>query len=344
VHVHVRALRIYERLGLISPRRTDKNWRLYSASDLARLNEILTLKRLGLSLARITELLAGQETDLEQTLRMQQSALIALRDRVDRSLALVSAIRERQSQGKAASIEELIALLKETEMSDVSLEAVAWRRYEQARPRTEAPVDPAGYPDYTGVYQFETGDFLTVTIRHNKLVARVMGQPSLEIYPEAEDRFFYKAVRAQISFIRNDNGEVTELMLHQGGHELVAKRSSESAAKQAEEALEQRRQSNDPLPGGESLLKRVIEQLRRGEPDYDGMSIPLAMAVREQLPFSQPELTRLGPIETVTFMGVMKPGFDIYNVRFAHGMMEWGLSLGNDGKLKGLYFRPIVGG
>ena len=58
----VRALRLYERRGLVCPRRTDKNWRLYGIDEISRLNEILALKRLGLSLGRIAELLTGQAT------------------------------------------------------------------------------------------------------------------------------------------------------------------------------------------------------------------------------------------------------------------------------------------
>ena len=60
VGLTVRALRLYEQTGLIHPRRTDTNWRLYGAREIARLNEILTLKRLGLSLQHIARLLAGQ--------------------------------------------------------------------------------------------------------------------------------------------------------------------------------------------------------------------------------------------------------------------------------------------
>src|SRR5688572_3280932 len=76
----VRALRVYEQHGLLSPRRTANNWRLYGVEDIARLNEILALKRLGLSLTGIADLLAGKATDLVRTLSMQQATLEALRD------------------------------------------------------------------------------------------------------------------------------------------------------------------------------------------------------------------------------------------------------------------------
>lgn len=65
----VRALRLYERCGLISPRRTGKQWRLYGANDIARLNEVLALKTLGLSLSSIAELLQGKPpTSVEPSL------------------------------------------------------------------------------------------------------------------------------------------------------------------------------------------------------------------------------------------------------------------------------------
>ena len=49
----VRALRIYERQGLIKPARSGKGWRLYGPSELQRLNIIVTLKAFGMTLAPI---------------------------------------------------------------------------------------------------------------------------------------------------------------------------------------------------------------------------------------------------------------------------------------------------
>ena len=188
----VRALRLYERRGLLCPRRTAKNWRLYGLQDVARLHEILALKRLGLSLTRIAELLAGRATDLDQTLATQQSALEALRARAERSLGLIRTSRQRIAAGEAVSIHELIAIAKETTMND-STEAVAWRRYEQSRPRTERAIDPALYNGYVGVYRFDEGGLITIARRAEGLTAQVSGQGAIEIYPEREGAFFYRA-------------------------------------------------------------------------------------------------------------------------------------------------------
>src|SRR4051794_21680594 len=71
----VRALRVYERKGLLCPSRSSSGWRRYGAADLARLNVIVSLKALGLSLARIRELLTQKSPSLSQVLQMQCESL-----------------------------------------------------------------------------------------------------------------------------------------------------------------------------------------------------------------------------------------------------------------------------
>ncbi len=58
--VTFRALRFYEKRGLISPRRQGLV-RTYSESDRARLRLILKSKKLGFTLAEISQMLAAQE-------------------------------------------------------------------------------------------------------------------------------------------------------------------------------------------------------------------------------------------------------------------------------------------
>ncbi len=136
----IRALKVYEDRGLITPRRTEQKWRLYGAVEIARLTEILALRRLGLSLTRITEMLAGTPPALGQTLAVQQSAFSDLRDRVDHSLSLIDAALRKIERGDAVSIDELVVLARDTGMTGLSPDAGAWRRYEQTRPRREASL------------------------------------------------------------------------------------------------------------------------------------------------------------------------------------------------------------
>ena len=77
--VSIKALRLYDHMGLLKPIHVDSftNYRYYSASQLPRLNRILAFKDLGFSLEQIVQLL-DDEISLEQIrgmLRLKQAEL-----------------------------------------------------------------------------------------------------------------------------------------------------------------------------------------------------------------------------------------------------------------------------
>lgn len=337
----VRALRIYEAAGLLSPRRTDKNWRLYGPQDLARLTEILTLKRLGMTLEQISRLLRGQSTDLERVLSVQARALQEQLSRVQHSLTLVDSLRTKLAAGDILSTEDLLTLAKDTSMTDTSPNAIAWRRYEQMRPRTERQIDPLLYADYAGHYLLGTVAF-TIRQADSRLYARVTGQAELEIFPEDMDRFFYKAVPAQIVFTRDADGKVTALTLHQDGHEQVALRVGEDVVSALEQTLADRIKEKRPVPDSRLLVEALVHQHQRGEPDYAKMSPPLAAIAREQAEAISAELQRLGPMTDIAFKGVTDQGWDVYDVSFENGRQEWSFSLAADGRFDGIFIRRLT--
>ena len=51
--IHPQTIRHYERLGLISPHRTEGNIRLYSRKDIDRLEQICSFTNLGVNLAGV---------------------------------------------------------------------------------------------------------------------------------------------------------------------------------------------------------------------------------------------------------------------------------------------------
>jgi len=89
--------------------------------------------------------------------------------------------------------------------------------YEIPRQREVAKVDPKIYDAYVGKYQLAPTFALTVTREGDKLFAQATGQGKNEIFPESETKFFLRAVDAQISFVKDESGKVTHLILHQGG-------------------------------------------------------------------------------------------------------------------------------
>ena len=82
--VTVRTLHHYDRLGLLKPSRyTEAGYRLYGERDFARLQQIVVLKFMGLSLKEIKGLLEGSELDLAATLRLQRRIVEERRRHLD---------------------------------------------------------------------------------------------------------------------------------------------------------------------------------------------------------------------------------------------------------------------
>jgi DNA-binding transcriptional MerR regulator len=338
----VRALRVYETRGLLTPRRTGKNWRLYGLSDIARLHEILALKRLGLSLKRVTELLSGHAVDLDRTLAMQQAALTALRERADEGLSMIQASRRRIAAGEPIAIHDVIKIARETDMDDNTADAVAWRRYEQARPRTEMQIDPARFSRYVGTYRFATsGAVMTISLREGGLAAQLTGQDRHNIFAETDDLFFYRVVAAQLSFVCGNGAPAQSLTLHQDGHEQTALRIDEMLAKEIAAALESRIRDQRPVAGSERLLLDLINEAARGEYDFERMTEPLAVATREQAPKIKADLEKAGVLKHHVFKGVASQGWDVYEVAFENESMEWRFILADDGRMSGAWIRQL---
>jgi DNA-binding transcriptional MerR regulator len=112
--VTVKALKLYERKGLVRPMRTGAGWRVYGPEQVLRLHEVLALKAMGLPLAEIGALLAGRATDLDRTLALQAAALSERRGEIDRALARIGQVRAALAAGAAPSTAEVLALARET--------------------------------------------------------------------------------------------------------------------------------------------------------------------------------------------------------------------------------------
>jgi serine-type D-Ala-D-Ala carboxypeptidase/endopeptidase len=83
-------------------------------------------------------------------------------------------------------------------------------------------VDPKIYDAYAGTYRVAPGVEFTVKREKDQLLVQLTGQGFMPVFPESETEFFYKAVDAQLTFKRNAAGEVSGLVLHQGGLDQTA--------------------------------------------------------------------------------------------------------------------------
>jgi murein DD-endopeptidase MepM/ murein hydrolase activator NlpD len=96
--------------------------------------------------------------------------------------------------------------------------------------RKAIKLEPRIYDAYVGQYELTPEFVITVRREENGLSIQATNQPKLEIYAESESKFFLTVVDAQITFVKNDAGEVTHLVLHQNGVDQKAGKIRPSAA------------------------------------------------------------------------------------------------------------------
>ena len=214
--------------------------------------------------------------------------------------------------------------------------------YEQSRPQVVVPFDPNDFDRYVGYYQLGPTVFFHIFRTDDHFFAQLTGQPPIEEFPESPVEFFATVVAAQISFVIDPQGQVTGLVLHQGGLLQPADRVGDSVATKAAADLQQRISSNTPSPGTEVSLRRYIDAVENGQPNYSDMSQPLADAARAQWPKTRQLVQHLGEFKSLAFQRVAPNGWDVYVVTFAQGQAAFNVSpLAADGKDVGRFWRPL---
>lgn len=107
-HVSVRTLHHYDRLGLLTPSaRSDAGYRLYTPEDLARLQQVLLCREIGLSLARIAEVMSAPGFDRPAALLEQRALLVTRRERLGAVIALVDTTLETLQGARTMTNEDM---------------------------------------------------------------------------------------------------------------------------------------------------------------------------------------------------------------------------------------------
>ncbi|MFC0241384.1 glyoxalase superfamily protein [Rhodopseudomonas telluris] len=206
--------------------------------------------------------------------------------------------------------------------------------------RREIEIDRRVLDQYVGFYRLGDQAVMTISREGDQLISRLTGQQNVPIYGETKTRFFAKVVDAQISFIANGDGNVSALVLHQNGRDIEMKRIDREAAEQLERGLEAKVDSQSPSDGTEQALRRLIDSLFVGEPNFDDMSAPLAEEVRKQWSELRSSLVRAGKMQSHRFIGVGSGGVDVYLVRHEHRSLYWRIGLDSGGTIVSAYFSP----
>jgi DNA-binding transcriptional MerR regulator len=120
-----RALRFYESRGLLKPLRTYSGRRFYGRGELERIQQILALKRAGLSLAQIGKLTAHGSLDLSAIVDAQLKVIEERKTELDEARTLLLSVKSRIDRGEPVDAETFCSLIRQ---GDKIMEAQDWKK------------------------------------------------------------------------------------------------------------------------------------------------------------------------------------------------------------------------
>jgi CubicO group peptidase (beta-lactamase class C family) len=88
-----------------------------------------------------------------------------------------------------------------------------------------AKVDPKLYDAYVGRYEVGPGIIVTFSRDGDRLMAQPPGEGKTEVFPESETVFFLNRTNdATVTFVKDEKGTVTHIVVHRDGRDIRAKR------------------------------------------------------------------------------------------------------------------------
>ncbi|MGF1585065.1 MAG: serine hydrolase domain-containing protein [Bacteroidales bacterium] len=102
-----------------------------------------------------------------------------------------------------------------TDIAELLLEGKL--KEEVTQPRVARDIDRENVRNFEGNFQMPDGMELSFIFEQDTFWLTLPGDAKFQLFAENENKFFLKAFDAQCSFITSDNGEVNEMVWHQGG-------------------------------------------------------------------------------------------------------------------------------
>ena len=266
------------------------------------------------------------------------------RDAKAMAQTLRDALKPKTSLTQAESLELIARILGFQDWNvlaaRIQSDGLPSRRIDRKAEREEIHVYAAILDRYVGFYQLSEHAVMTISRDGDQLISRLTGQSRVPLYGESKTEFFAKVVNAQISFFLDESGTTESLVLHQNGRDVPMKRINATDAKRIEGLIAEKLNGRSPSPGTELALRRLIEGLRAGEPNYDEMEPGLADATQQQLSNLHRDISEAGPIQSIGFVGVGSGGSDVYFVQHERRALYWRIGLDAHGMIATAWLSP----
>lgn len=99
-------------------------------------------------------------------------------------------------------------------------------KFEPAKEHKAIKLDQKTFDAYPGEYQLTPAFTIRFSREGDRFFGQATGQPRFEIFAESETDFFFGDIDAQITFVKDDKGQVTHAVLHQNNVDQKAKKIS----------------------------------------------------------------------------------------------------------------------
>ena len=149
-----RALRFYEARGLLTPLRTYSGRRLYGRGEIERIQQIVALKRAGLSLAQIGKLTARGTMDLHAMVEEQLKLIEERKAELDEAKALLLTVKSRIDRGEPVDAATFCSLIRN---GDKIMQPQDWKKVADRYFSPDEKAHWAEHPPQPGFDQAEYG-------------------------------------------------------------------------------------------------------------------------------------------------------------------------------------------
>jgi mono/diheme cytochrome c family protein len=107
---------------------------------------------------------------------------------------------------------------------------MGFMEYVTEKPKQLARIDPQVFDAYAGKYDVGNNRALVVTREGDRYFGQGTGGSKREMFPVTETRFVLPEIEVQITFVKDDKGEVVEMLYDQNGGVNHFKKLKENAA------------------------------------------------------------------------------------------------------------------
>ena len=102
--------------------------------------------------------------------------------------------------------------------------------YTAEKPQNLAKVEAKVFDTYVGKYEFPNKSEYVVTREGDRFFGQAPKNPKRELFPVSDNKFFIPEVESQVTFVKDQKGNVVELLYDQNENQRRCKRIVENTA------------------------------------------------------------------------------------------------------------------